>query len=122
MLREIKEVPCQVVQADRVKQAAAYAAFNGNVTKITVQQLYHARLAVNETGCSRNCQRSALRRELKSFGVPQSEMKGGATQAINALTRFANLYGRETLITSFQYITQTADGNAGPKGSVSGRT
>jgi hypothetical protein len=33
MLREIKEVPCQVVQADRAKQAAAYAAVNGNITK-----------------------------------------------------------------------------------------
>jgi len=35
MLRDIKEVPCQLVQADRAKQAAAYAAVNGNVTKTT---------------------------------------------------------------------------------------
>jgi hypothetical protein len=27
-----KEVPCQVVQADRAKQAAAYAAVDGNIT------------------------------------------------------------------------------------------
>lgn len=35
MLREVPSVPCQIVQADRAKQAAAYAAVNGNVTKTT---------------------------------------------------------------------------------------
>jgi hypothetical protein len=48
MLRDIKEVPCQLVQADRAMQAAAYAAVNGNVTKKTPQQIYPARLAANE--------------------------------------------------------------------------
>jgi hypothetical protein len=50
MLREIEKVPCQVVQADRAKQAAAYAAVNGNITKTTPQQLYHARLAADDPG------------------------------------------------------------------------
>lgn len=40
-------------------------------------------------------------------------MKVGQTQAIGALTRCLKLYGRDTLITSLQCITQTADGNAG---------
>src|SRR5712671_2542038 len=39
---------CQVVQADRAKQAAAYAAVNGNITKTTAQQLYHAKLAAKD--------------------------------------------------------------------------
>src|SRR4051812_25265213 len=41
--------PCQVVQADRAKQAAAYAAVNGNITKPTAQQLYHSRLAAKKS-------------------------------------------------------------------------
>lgn len=48
MLRGQKAVPCQVVQADRARQAAAYAAVNGNITKTTAQQLYHARLAAKD--------------------------------------------------------------------------
>jgi hypothetical protein len=42
MLRGIESVPCQMVQADRAQQAAAYAAVNGNATKTTP---FHARLA-----------------------------------------------------------------------------
>jgi hypothetical protein len=41
ILRGHEKVPCQVVQADRAKQAAAYA----NITRTTAQQLYHAKLA-----------------------------------------------------------------------------
>jgi hypothetical protein len=48
LLRGIERVPCQVVQADRAKQAQAYAAVNGNVTQTTPQQLYHARLAAGD--------------------------------------------------------------------------
>jgi len=114
MLREIKEVPCQVVQADRAKQAAAYAAVNGNITKTTAQQLYHARLAANDPEAldiSSIC--SSAEVEVLRRNVPLSEMKVGQTQAIGALTRCAKLYGRETLITALQCITQTSDGNAG---------
>ena len=48
ILRAQKKVPCQVVQADRAKQAAAYAAVNGNVTETTAQQLYHAKVAARD--------------------------------------------------------------------------
>lgn len=36
VLRGIEKVPCQVVQADRIQQAAAFAAVNGSVTKNTL--------------------------------------------------------------------------------------
>jgi hypothetical protein len=114
ILREIKEVPCQVVQADRAQQAAAYAAVNGNITKTTPQQLYHARLAANDPSAleiAKICSSAGV--EVLRRNAPLSELKAGQTQAIGALTRCANLYGRETLITALQCITQTADGNAG---------
>ena len=114
MLREIKEVPCQVVQADRAKQAAAYAAVNGNITKTTPQQLYHARLAANDPNAhaiANIC--SAAGVDVLRRNVPQSGMKVGQTQAIGAISRCLEVYGRDTLITSLQCITQTADGNPG---------
>jgi hypothetical protein len=114
MLRTIEEVPCQVVQADRAKQAAAYAAVNGNITKTTAQQLYHAKLAASDPEAveiSKICSSADV--EILRRNVSQSEMKAGQTQAIGALVRCAKLYGRETLITALQCITQTSDGNAG---------
>jgi hypothetical protein len=114
MLRDIKEVPCQIVQADRAKQAAAYAAVNGNVTKTTPQQLYHARLAANDPGIREIAEICAAAEvQILRRNVSQSEMKIGQTQAISAIVRCAKIYGRETLITALQCITQTADGNIG---------
>jgi hypothetical protein len=114
MLRAIEEVPCQVVQADRAKQAAAYAAVNGNITKTTAQQLYHARLAASDPEAieiAKICSSADV--EILRRNVSQSEMKAGQTQAIGALARCAKLYGRDTLITALQCVTQTSDGNAG---------
>lgn len=39
--------------------------------------------------------------------------ESGQTQAVGALTRCLRDYGRETLITALQCITETADGNPG---------
>lgn len=114
MLRNIEKVPCQVVQADRAQQAAAYAAVNGNITKTTAQQLYHAKLAANEPGAlaiAEICSVAGV--EVIRRNIPQSKMKVGQTQAIGALTRCHAQYGRDTLITALQCITQTSDGNAG---------
>jgi hypothetical protein len=114
MLRGIEEVPCQVVQADRAKQAAAYAAVNGNITKTTAQQLYHARLAASDPESleiAKICSSADV--EVLRRNSVRADLKVGQTQAIGALVRCAKLYGRETLITSLQCITQTSDGNAG---------
>jgi hypothetical protein len=40
-------------------------------------------------------------------------MKVGQTQAVGALARCLRDYGKNTLITALQCITQTSDGNAG---------
>ena len=114
MLRGQKAVPCQVVQADRAKQAAAYAAVNGNITKTTAQQLYHAKIAARDPHAlllSEVCQAAGV--EIIRRNFIQAELKPGQTQAVTALTRCLSIYGRDTLITALQCITQTADGNAG---------
>jgi hypothetical protein len=114
MLRGIDRVPCQVVQADRAQQAAAYAAVNGNITKTTPQQLFHARLAAGD----KNAQE--LKRVCDAGGVQilrrnliLAKMTVGQTQAVGALSRCLRDYGRDVLITALQCITQTVDGNAG---------
>jgi hypothetical protein len=114
MLRGQKKVPCQVVQADRAKQAAAYAAVNGNITKTTAQQLYHAKLAAKDPqalALAEVCAAAGV--EIVRRNLVQSEIKVGQTQAVTALSHCLALYGRDTLITALQCITQTADGNAG---------
>jgi hypothetical protein len=114
ILRGQDQVPCQVVQADRAKQAAAYAAVNGNITKTTAQQLYHAKLAAKDSDAvalSEICTVAGV--EVIRKNVPLLALKPGQTQAVTALARCMSLYGRDTLITALQCITQTGDGNAG---------
>lgn len=114
ILRGIEQVPCQIVQADRAQQAAAYAAVNGNITKTTPQQLFHARFAA---GDSKACELAevcaAAGVEILRQNTVLAKMKVGQTQAVGALARCFRDYGRETLITALQCITETADGNPG---------
>jgi uncharacterized protein DUF6551 len=114
LLRCLEKVPCQVVQADRTQQAAAFAAVNGSITKTTAQQLYYARLTAGHPECA------ALQEVLAAAGVEivktnlvLSKMRVGQTHSVGALLRCLREYGSATLITSLQCITQTADGNAG---------
>ncbi|WP_034467956.1 ParB/Srx family N-terminal domain-containing protein [Afipia sp. P52-10] len=114
MLRGLEEVPCQVVQADRAQQAAAYAAVNGSITKTTAQQLYHAKLAAKDaTALALAAVCSAAGVEILRKNLVRSDIKVGQTYAVTALSRCLAIYGRDTLITALQCITQTADGNPG---------
>jgi len=114
ILRNIPEVPCQVVQADRAKQAEAFAAVNGSVTKTTPQQLYHARVAAKDPDSielERVCAAGGVR--IVKRNLMHATTKVGETQAVGALRRCLELYGADTLITALQCVTQTGDGNAG---------
>ncbi|MCO6407337.1 ParB N-terminal domain-containing protein [Hoeflea alexandrii] len=48
MMAGIESVPCQVVHMTREEQAAAFAAVNGDVTKVTAWQVFKAALAAGE--------------------------------------------------------------------------
>ncbi|MFJ7355549.1 DUF6551 family protein [Phyllobacterium sp. NPDC097923] len=114
ILRGIEQVPCQVVQADRAQQAAAYAAVNGNVTKTTAQQLFYAQLAAgdaNAKALADVCAAGGV--QISRRNLVLTKMQVGQTQAVGALSRCLGEYGGETLITALQCITETADGNAG---------
>ncbi len=114
MLRGLLQVPCQIVQADRAKQAAAYAAVNGNVTKTTYTQLFHAQVAAGDDEArviSDICAEAKV--VVIKTNMALSNMKVGQTSAINALKKCHKLYGRRVLVLALRCITQTADGNAG---------
>jgi hypothetical protein len=51
--------------------------------------------------------------EILRKNLIRSDIKKGQTHAVTSLSRCLTLYGRDTLITALQCITQTADGNAG---------
>lgn len=114
MLRGIESVPCQVVQADRAKQAEAFAAVNGHVTKTTPQQLFHARLTAGDPQAKELAEVCAAAEVFVTRrNLVQAKMRKGQTQAVGALRRCLDTHGRETLITALQCVTQTGDGNPG---------
>ncbi len=114
ILRGIEQVPCQVVQADRTQQAAAYAAVNGNITKTSPQQLFHARLAAGDVEAREIAEVCAVAGvTIARRNLVVAQMKVGQTQAVGALARCLKVYGRETLITALQCITETSEGNSG---------
>lgn len=114
MLRGLTSVPCQIVQADRAKQAAAYAAVNGNVTKTTYTQLFHAKIAAGDERTkivAAICLDASV--NVIRTNTTQSNMKVGQTSAVNALMRCQDLYGGGVLLSALKCITKTADGNPG---------
>ncbi len=114
ILRQIEAVPCQVVQVDRAQQAAAYAAVNGNITKTTPQQLFHAKLVSGDLEARELANVCAIAGvEVSRRNLSQATVKPGQTQAVGALARCLRVYGRETLITALQCITETNGGNPG---------
>ena len=114
MLRNIESVPCQVVQADRAKQAEAFAAVNGHVTKTTAQQLFHARLTAGDPQARELAYVCAAAEVfITRRHLSLAKTRKGETQAVGALRRCLETYGRETLIYALQCITQTGDGNKG---------
>ncbi|MFG1184334.1 DUF6551 family protein [Xanthobacter aminoxidans] len=114
MLRGFETVPCQVVQADRAKQAEAFAAVNGHVTKIQPQQIFYARLTAGDPqalAIAEVCAAAEVSISRKSLG--RHRVRKGQTQSVAALQQCLDKFGRDTLITALQCITQTGDGNAG---------
>jgi hypothetical protein len=114
MLRGIDTVPCQSVQADRAKQAAAFAAVNGNITRTQPHQLYRAKLEAGDKdmkALADVCAAADVR--IARTNLTTSKMTVGQTHAISCLVRCHKEYGPETLIAALQCVTQTSDGNAG---------
>jgi hypothetical protein len=113
-LREIKEVPCHIVQADRAKQAAAFAAVNSKVTRLSSNHVFHAELEAADPLAIRVaevCKRAGVK-------IPRSRLSwrdrpANALFAIAAVKSVVQTYGDAVAITALQCITETGNGNAG---------
>ncbi len=114
MLRGIEQVPCQVVHMDRIKQAAAFAAVNGNVTKMLPAQLYWAKRVAGDPiakQVAEVCEAADV--TIVRTNKVLMKMKVGQTHAINKITKCVERYGRDVMIAALRSITKTSDGNAG---------
>jgi hypothetical protein len=69
-LRGVPEVPCEIVHIDRTRQAEAFAAINGNTTKVTPQIVYYARLTGRDPGAQE------MARVLSAAGVTVCRANG----------------------------------------------
>lgn len=113
-LRGIRDVPCQIVVADRAKQAAAFTAINANVTRMLAIHIYHARLAAGDQATI------AFSQALEAGGVAVSKhptaadkIAAGLTMSTSDLLSILRKYGRDTFALALRCITKTKDGNPG---------
>jgi hypothetical protein len=113
-LRGELEIPCAIVDADQVEQAAAFAAINGDVTAMTSLQLFHASL-ISKSPQSKALQAVCDQAKVKvcRYPVPANAMKKGETLAIGALQACLKAFGDVVLLFALQCITSTGGGNAG---------
>lgn len=113
-LRGFDSVPCLVVTADRRKQAAAFAAVNGNVTAMTPLQLHAARVAAGEPkalALAEACTAAGV--SICRYPVPGNKMKAGETLAVSMLRGLLDKYGRDVFVAALSCITRTRQGNVG---------
>jgi hypothetical protein len=109
-----KEVPCQVVIADRRKQAEAFAAVNGNVTAMSSLQLHAARVAAGEPkalALAEACAEADV--SICRYPIPGNKMKPGETLAVGVMAGLLEKFGREIFVAALSCITKTRKGNPG---------
>jgi len=110
----LESVPCQVVVAPREAQAAAFKAINGNTTPICRIALHAAALVANESWAVEVAEACACAEvEILKYPVPTERQLPGQTMAAGAIAQCLKRYGRETLITALQCVTQTANNTPG---------
>lgn len=110
LLLGITTVPCQVVVADRARQAEAFAAINGQSTRVGKLHVFGAQLAAGDPEARAVADACAVAgvtilRSPKGAGF----LGKGETVAVAALEAIHRLYGRDTLVTALQCVTETSN-------------
>lgn len=114
LLAGFSSVPCSVVIAPQKVQAAAFKAINGSVTKISRMAMHAASLAAgdeNALALEYACRAAGV--TLLRFPVAKPEQKPGQTMAVQATQQCFARYGRDTLITALQCVTETSNNAPG---------
>jgi hypothetical protein len=107
-------VPCQIVTAAKAEQSAARRAINGLARRASRMALHAVAAGSGELDAvqlAEVCARADV--ELLRYPVAVERQVPGQTMAIGAIARCLNLYGRETLITALQCVTQTTNNRPG---------
>lgn len=113
-LRKIKEVPCQVIVADRGKQAAAFVAINASVTAMSPMQVHAAKLAAGDPEAARLTKLCATAGvTILRYPVQTKNQKVGETMSVGMLYRALTKFGADVLTTALSCITRTRNGYPG---------
>lgn len=107
----IEKVPCQIVQADRAKQASAFAAVNGQVSPVSAMQLHAASVAAGDATAAA-IQRVAAAADVVILRWPKhtTEMKPNETMAVGTIKNAIRFYGEDVTIAALKAISQSGDG------------
>lgn len=116
-LNGFDSVPAQVIVASANEQAAAFKAINGTVTKVSPLSLHRAAVAAGDVAAIElNDVCAAGGVTIAPYPRAVDQMAAGETLALGAMRSQLAAFGRDTLITALQCITETT--NAVP-GAVS---
>lgn len=113
-MRGVVDVPCVIIEADPSKQASAFAAINGAVTKISPLQIFNAEIAAGETAAvelNEVCLSAGV--TICRYPVPANKMKPGQTLAVGTLRRALAVYGRDHLALTLRCITNRGEASIG---------
>jgi hypothetical protein len=104
-LRGIKDVPCLVIKATLAEQAAAFAAINGKVTRISELHVHAAAVTAGESAAVElhdACEAAGV--AICRYPVPENKMLPGQTLAIGALRQCLKTHGADALRLALQCI------------------
>lgn len=110
----IERVPCAIIEASRAQQAAAFAAINAVVTRMTPLQVHVARLAAGDAAAdalSRVCAAAGV--EICRYPIPADKMQPGQTLAVGMLARCRARYGDDVLRPALRCLVAAAAGRPG---------
>ncbi|MFO1147773.1 MAG: ParB/RepB/Spo0J family partition protein [Alsobacter sp.] len=110
LLAGVASVPCLVIIADRAEQALAFKAINGSVTKVSRMAMHAAAVVAGEPAAALLQHACAIAEvELLRYPIEKAQQQPGQTMSIQACAVSLAQYGRDTLITALQCVTQTGN-------------
>lgn len=111
----LDKVPCQVIVATGAEQALAFKEINGATTKMSRQAIHAAAVAARDPDASA-LEDVAARGGITILRYPiaaNQQTEPGLTMAVGCLDQCLRQYGRDTLVTALQCLSQTENNTPG---------
>lgn len=114
----IARLPCLVLHCTPEEEAKAFAAINGNVTRLTNLQLFRASLAAGDEE-SRRLGAVIAKAGVSIAPYPKAALGPGETMGLAAIRAALKIYGEEVLVAALRVLMN--DGGAGvPADAIQG--